>query len=163
MTAQPMDPQAHMHPGNLASEGAEKPGNGRNSARRPARARAVPHLHLVDQDQAAETTEKPRRPLGAELLDEMATETAALAAESDFAEQHLTPVDAFGQILPERGEAGRNPIVWTAMSLAGLARFLIVSLGHTICLAGNTRIKAGVMTTVILLAIAASWLATAGQ
>lgn len=151
---------AHVQPENLASWGAQRPETGPDSARRPARARVIPHLKVVDQEFEQEQAEKARAALGAELLAEMAAETARMAADSDFAEQHMTPADAFSEIFPEKGEARRNPLVWTAMSLAGFARFLIVSLGHMIALSGATRIRAGVITTVLVLALVASWVAT---
>lgn len=158
MTAQPADVHEHMRTANLAPEGGENAENGRRSARRPARARVIPHLRVVDQE---ETPEESSPTLGAQLLAEIAAESAAAAAESDFARQHLTPADAFYEMLPESGAARRNPIVWTAMALAGVARFVIVSLGHTIALAGETRIRAGVLSLLLLVALALSWAAGA--
>lgn len=130
----------------------------------PARARVIPQLRLVDQDFEPETSEDSEEgsepSLGASLLAEMHDSSRRALDESDLAEQHLTPAEAFDLIPPAKGEAG-NPVIWTAMILAGLARFVIVSLGHVIALGGATRTRAGLLTLVILLALSASWAAGA--
>jgi hypothetical protein len=156
MTAQPDRVHVHSDGPNLAPGAAQKGKNGQDPARRPARARVISHLHLVDQGYGQEDA-APH--LGASLLAEMAEQTAAATADSDLARQHMTPAEAFELILPERGESRRNPIVWTAMTYAGLARFVIVSLGHLVAVGGQTRIRAGILATVVLLALAGSWIA----
>jgi hypothetical protein len=159
MTTQHVDGvHAHTHPADLASETGKQPVSERKSAGPWARARAVPHLHLVDQSPAPDPVPDdavPETGLGSALLDEM--EAVRLAAEaSDWAREPMTPVTAAKQIAPAKGEAGRNWIVWTAMTVAGLARFILVSLGYLVARGGETRIRAGVVTGVLVAAIVIS-------
>lgn len=87
--------------------------------------------------------------------------TAARAAQaSDWAQELMSPVDAVKQIAPGKGDAG-NWIVWTAMTAAGLARALFVSVGYLIARGGETRIRAGVAGTVLLAALLIAALAGA--
>lgn len=81
---------------------------------------------------------------------------AQAAEASDWAREPMTPVVAAQQIAPAKGEAGRNWIVWTAMTFAGLARFVLVSLGYLVVRGGETRIRAGVATGVLVAAIVIS-------
>lgn len=91
----------------------------------------------------------------------MAAMTQAAEA-SDWAREPMTPVTAFKQIAPAKGEAGKNWIVWTAMTFAGLARFILVSAGYLVARGGETRIRAGVVTGVLVAAIVIGSLAGHG-
>jgi len=160
MTAQPTsDVHAHAQRADLAPETGERPFSEPKSARPWARARAVAHLHLVDQGPARDSEPEPdevldaeRSGLGSALLDEM-TAMSEAAEASDWAREPMTPVVAAKQIAPAKGEAGKNWIVWTAMTFAGLARFILVSLGYLVARGGETRIRAGVVTGVLVAAI----------
>lgn len=157
MTTQPTaDVHAHAHRADLAPETGNRALSEPKSARPGARARAVAHLHLVDQGSARDSGPGVESPgLGSALLDEL--EAMRLSAEaSGWAREPMTPVAAVQQIVPAKGEAGRNWIVWTAMTFAGLARFVLVSLGYLVVRGGETRIRAGVATGVLVAAIVIS-------
>ena len=158
MTAQPTsDVHVHAHRADLAPETGNRPLSEPKSARPGARARAVAHLHLVDQGPARDSGPAPdealdaERPgLGSALLDEM-TAMSQAAEASHWARELMTPVAAAKQVAPAKGEAG-NWIIWTAMTVAGLARLILVSLGYLVARGGETRIRAGVVTGVLVAA-----------
>jgi hypothetical protein len=146
------DVHVHAHRADLAGNPGSRADSASKSARAPgdAPARAVPHLHLVEQEDPAEKISARRG--GGET--EAALAALAQAADaSDWAREPMTPVAAAQQIAPAKGEAGKNWIVWTAMTLAGLARFILVSLGYLVARGGETRIRAGVVTGVLVAAI----------
>jgi hypothetical protein len=101
--------------------------------------------------------------LGSMLLDELEAgrkATVDAAEASDWASELMSPVDAIKQIAPRKGEAG-NWIIWSAMTIAGLARVLLVSLGYLVARGGETRIRAGAVTGLLVAAIVIGWLAGA--
>jgi len=145
------DVQAHVHTGDHPLHPLGGGASEAKSARamRDARARAIPHLHVVDQDERAGSTENGRPSLGGGILDDL----VAASADSDWSTEAMTPVAAIKAVAPRKGEAG-NWIIWTAMTLGGLARLILVSLGYLIAKGGETRIRAGVAAAVFLLAVA---------
>jgi hypothetical protein len=82
------------------------------------------------------------------------TALAEAADASDWAAAAMTPVAAWRQVLPAKGEAG-NWIIWSCLTLGGLW----VSLGNLIVHGTDTRTKAGVATGALLIALAISYLA----
>jgi hypothetical protein len=86
------------------------------------------------------------------------TALAEAADASDWAAAAMTPVAAWRQVLPAKGEAG-NWIIWSCLTLGGLSRALWVSLGNLIVHGTDTRTKAGVATGALLIALAISYLA----
>lgn len=141
---------AHAHPADLAGKPGFRGGSDPKSARTGAtRDTRVPHLHLVEQE------DRPEK-ISARRAGESEAALAALtqaADASDWARDVMTPVAAAKQVAPAKGEAGGNWIVWTAMTVAGLARLIIVSLGYLVARGGETRIRAGVVMGVLVAAI----------
>jgi hypothetical protein len=154
MTAHPAgDVRMHVQSRDHAPEGpwSTPPGG---EIRGPAGPRVRDtRLRVVDQDERADPAEKDRPGLGLAVLDDLLASAAEAAAESDWSAEAMTPVAAIKTVAPRRGEAG-NWIIWTAMTLGGLARLILVSLGYLIAKGGETRIRAGVAATVFLLAMA---------
>lgn len=153
------DVHVHAHAPDLAGKPGDRADSRLKSARADAtHARAVPHLHLVDQGFVPDDPRPAdREPTGARTGElEAALEATARAAEaSDWARELMTPVAAAKQVAPAKGEAG-NWIIWTAMTVAGLARLILVSLGYLVARGGETRIRAGVVTGVLVAAIVIS-------
>lgn len=154
------DVHAHAHRADQAPETAKRRLFGRKTARADATpAGVIPQLRLVDQESTAksqtESPKAPSRPFGAGLSDELkAGQKVALdaAEDSPWDGQLMSPIDAIKQVAPSKGEAS-NWIIWTAMTIAGLARVLLVGTGYLIARGGDTRIKAGVVAAVIVLAL----------
>jgi hypothetical protein len=95
------------------------------------------------------------------MAEEISAATAALGETleaSDWNDQPMTPVDAIKQIAPAKGEAG-NWIIWTGMTLAGLARAFLVGTGHLIARGAETRIRAAVVMVIFAAALILSFLA----
>jgi len=168
MSAQPFDDvRAHVHRPDLAREHGFEARKGAESAcpGAPAGAR-VPHLRLVDQGTAPNPEPyapppPPRGGLGAALAEELRAaqaQAAASAAGSDWAVEAMTPVLAWTRLAPAKGEAA-NWIIWTVMTAAGLCRALWNSAGYLVVKGTDTRIKAGVATGVLLIALGMAYLA----
>lgn len=153
------DVHVHAHPADLAGKsgyrGGSDPKSARTGATRDAR---VPHLHLVQQEDRPEKISARRAGQGGEIDAALAALSQAADA-SDWARELMTPVSAARQVAPAKGEAGGNWIVWTAMTVAGLARLIIVSLGYLVARGGETRIRAGVVAGVLVAAIVVGALA----
>jgi hypothetical protein len=168
VTTQPTeDVRVHMHRADLAPETGNRAVSGPESARPPARARAVSHLRVVDQgsapvpDDDVLAAEEKGFGVGSMLLDELEAgrrATATAAEASDWASELMSPVEAAKQIAPRKGEAS-NWIIWSAMTFAGLARVLLVSLGYLVARGAETRIRAGAITGLLVTVIVISWLA----
>lgn len=172
MTAQPAEGvHARAMRADLAQEGGFQPQNGTGSAcpGAPAGAR-VSHLRLVDQEAAGNLVlddppppgkRRPGAGLAAALTEEARAAQAALAdaaGDSDWAAEAMTPVAAWSQVAPRKGEAD-NWIIWTAMTVAGVCRGVLVSLGYLIARGGETRIRATVAAGAFLLALTIAFLA----
>jgi hypothetical protein len=159
------DVHVHAHPADLAPRSGKQGIFGRKSARADATpAGVISHLRLVDQESDGKRQTEAAEPgsiFGSALLDELEAgrKAAVTAAEkSDWNDELMSPVDAIRQIAPAKGEAS-NWIVWSAMTLAGLARALLVSLGYLIARGGETRTRAGVVAGLLTTVIVLSWLA----
>ncbi len=159
MTAQPAaDVHVHTHQGDMRPETENRPGTEAKSARRPARARVIPLRPEQGQEDTAKKIEDPKPGLGATLLAEMKAEAAEAAEESEWAREPMSVVDAAKQIVPAKGEAS-GKVAWAGMTVAGVLRLLLVSLGHLIAYAGATRTRAAITTLVVAIAIALSTIA----
>lgn len=149
------DVRAHTHPADLAPETGNRAFWRRKSARADATpAHAVPHLKVVDQEIRGSSKKSSS---DGELAAGLAAMTRA-AEESDWNEELMSPVEAIKQIAPAKGEAS-NWIIWSAMTVAGLARAVLVSLGYLVARGADTRIKAGAITGLLMAVILISWLA----
>jgi len=80
------------------------------------------------------------------------------ADDSLWAVPAMTPVAAWRQALPAKGEAA-NWIIWTGLSLGGLFRALWVSTGNLVVRGTDTRTKAGVATAALVIALTIAFLA----
>ena len=92
---------------------------------------------------------------------ELAAAAAAMvsaAEDSDWNEELMSPVEAIKQIAPAKGEAS-NWIIWSAMTIAGIARAVLVGLGYLVARGAETRIRAGAITGLLMAVILISWLA----
>jgi hypothetical protein len=106
-------------------------------------------------------TGRPTGGWAAALTEEVRAAQEALteaANASDWATEAMTPVAAWSQVAPRKGEAG-NWIIWTAMTAAGIARGVLVSVGYLISRGGETRTRAAVATGAFLLALTIAFLA----
>lgn len=169
--ARAADVHVHVRRADLAADPGKQAVSAPESARADAsHARVIPHLRLVDQgpapgfvpdDLSRELTGDDG--FGSALLDELeaARRVALGAAEaSDWASPPMTPVEAIKQVAPGKGEAG-NWIIWSAMTVAGLARVLLVAAGYLVARGGETRIRAGVAAGVFVTVLLIGWLAAA--
>lgn len=150
------DVHVHAHPADLGPKTEKRGIFRRKTARTDAtRAGVIPQLRLVDQASEQKRQTKAAKPSSGGLAEELrAGQKVALAAAEDspWSGQLMSPIEAIKQVAPSKGEAA-NWIIWTAMTLAGLARVLLVSTGYLIARGGDTRIKAGVVAAVIVLAL----------
>jgi hypothetical protein len=129
------------------------------SARVTRDARVIPIRREVRQEPPQDQP-APRKATGG-LSAEMQAATAAVknaAENSDWAAEAMTPVAAWMQVAPRRGEAD-NWIIWAGMTAAGIARGVLVSLGYLVVRGGETRLRAGVAAGILILAMAAAFLA----
>lgn len=167
-TAMRADVHAHVHPADLPAQGPWGPEKGPESTSTGATRARVIQLHpgqgQEDRPQKkSEDSSGSRRRRKARKAGDLAAAADLVreaAADSDLAEQPMTAVEAWEQIAPGKGEAG-GKIKWLCMTAAGLTRALFVTLGHLIIRGSDTRIKAGVLALMILLAVAFSALAGA--
>jgi hypothetical protein len=156
------DVHVHAHRADLAPETGNRADSGRKSARTPAtQARVIPLRTDLRQEDPEKKSERAgrgsRSPLEAELAAGWAV-VAETAQASEYARAPMTPVEAAKQVAPARGEAG-NWMLWSAMTAAGVARLVLVSVGHLIAHGGETRLRAAVVTMIFLLALAGGYLA----
>lgn len=108
-----------------------------------------------DEIQASEPA--PSKPRGGEF-EAAAKLLTEQAVDGGWDREPMTPLEAFKTITPAKGEAS-NWIIWSGMTLAGLARVLIVTAGTVIVRGGDTRIKAGAVSGVLLIALTIAYLA----
>lgn len=157
------DAHARAHRADLGPETGNRPDFEPKTAGTPVTrdARVIqmrPKTRQGDQPEEIKPYEPPpgARP-GGEF--EAARALVSEAAEaSDWSREPMTPVDAAKQITPAKGEAG-NWIVWSGMTIAGLARLVLVTAGWSIARGGETRIRAGVALTVFLIALGLAYVA----
>jgi hypothetical protein len=156
------DVRAHVHP----ADSARNPGNPGGSGPESASARASPDARVIPinrqarQEQPQNPPPAPPRAPGGLTAEARAAQGAlrAAAENSDWAAMPMTPVAAWSQVAPSKGEAA-NWIIWVGMTGAGIARAVLVSLGHLIAHGGQTRLRAGVAAGVLVLALSISFLA----
>ncbi len=98
-----------------------------------------------------------RNPLAGEVAAARAAVQEA-AEKSEYAKPLTTPVEIAKKIVPGKGESA-NAITWTAKTVAGTLQFLITGAAWLLAQAGQTRLRATVLTLVLLLAMTAGWLA----
>jgi hypothetical protein len=130
------------------------------SARATRDARVIHMPRRAGQERPPESPPAPRKAPGGLAAEAQAAGAVLKAAAegSDWAAEAMTPVAAWSQTFPHKGEAG-NWIIWSGMTFAGVSRGLLVSLGYLIARGGETRIRAGVATGVLFLALTISYLA----
>jgi hypothetical protein len=145
-TTFPADVHAHMHREDLAHEAPNQGDFGPGSAS----ARATRDARVIREDQQT-GQERPERRRGRET-DAAVTALAASASDSGWARPAMTPIEALYAIAPATGEAS-NWIIWLVMTAGGLARAFGVGLGYLITAGFETRIRAGVATTLFLAAV----------
>lgn len=158
------DVRVHVHPADQAATEPKRRFFGRKSAPAGATpAGVIPQLRLVDQESGPNRQTNDSEPgsiFGSALLDELEAgqKVAAEAAEdSEWSGELMSPFEALKQTAPAKGEAA-NWIIWSAMTLAGMARVLLVTLGYLIARGGQTRIRAGVVAGLLVTVLALSFL-----
>jgi hypothetical protein len=157
------DVHAHAHAEDLAPKPAKRRGFHWKSARAQgdACARVIPDDVDLRQEDLEKTAKPASRVLAESLLQE-AVEAMELTREtaenSDFNREPMTAVAAWKQVAPGKGEAG-NWVAWTALTAAGLARALIISLAYGVALCAETRVGASVIALIFITAVAIATLA----
>jgi hypothetical protein len=156
------DMHAHVHPADLRQNPGNQDDFGAESASAPASrdARVIQINRAARQEPQQPPAAAAQAPRGA-LATETQAALAALAEAADgspWASPAMTPVAAWQQALPAKGQAA-NWIIWTALSLGGLFRALWVSLGNLAVHGTDTRTKASMATGALLIAMTLSYLA----
>lgn len=162
-TAAAADVHVRVHPADQGPETGNRADFEPKSTRTPASrdARVIPINRGHRQDAPPEEIkayEPPPAKRPESEFEAAAKLIAEQAAASDFNRQPITPVEAWKTVAPAKGEAD-NWIIWLGMTLAGLARALIVTTGHVIVRGGDTRIKASVVSSVLVMALVVAYLA----
>jgi hypothetical protein len=156
MTAQPIDDvRAHVHLVPDADNSGIGPDLRAESARSPARARVIP-LRPERRQEGAPIKDEPS---GGALVTELRAGAAAAkgaVAGSELGGEPMTVLAALEQVVPTRDEHRGSKLRWVVMTVAGLARLGIVSAGALVIAGGATRIRAAVLCTVLLAALAVS-------